>query len=774
MSTLARSLTVLTVLAMAVTSAQGAPTEEEIAKAVRQLGDNNFAVREKATANLLEAGWAAKPALRQALRSDDPEIRRRAADIFEKVKRQIPSGLPKDIADLLRKYHDPERKEREEELLSLLLAKGGIGYLVAVELIDDMEDAESRSWWEKGIVKGAPRYAAHLLAEGKEAEAEKLLERALANIEKYHEKDSWRDEPLVAAKNYAAFLILRGTVKDQLPQLQARAEKGDKPALRTLAYLYRAQGDWVKARQAAEKAGLMSLLEQMLLEQPDWEAFASQPPSKEEAKERSSLVRHFARKAAALRLAGKDEDFQKALAEVRKNAIPNLDEDKLSLPWRAGAALLLNDVPPADVLPLLDKHNDVIRPFEILCAQLKFREAFALADSKPLPPDRKLSWLDLSRSRALMRLGETKKAAALMDKVFEGLKGTPDPRRYWYFLESEHRMGLHERAFDHCLRVFVLNKAGQIGEGARSGWGLPGNDWLAEGALTGGGSGHIDMWWRLLSKIEPEQVRLETIRDLFAGKIQGKELLEVMRKADEAAPSLREIAEHVVLAQVRACLAAGRRDLARTRLEKWFQKPTNPDNLEEAPYTGEPFLLLADLCAADKDWPEAARWYRRAWEGGTGPLAPAARNPWPFYLHGRALIQAGQEKEGRRCMELAPWLALGDEELRFHFAQQLARTGQREAALREYELALKVGDGGDLYEATEALVYLARAATIKGDFRAAAQYHERVRFSNLHWNLGQVRTGIYLVLSHRVHHQQARAALAAGRTEDARKEIRLC
>jgi hypothetical protein len=37
---------VLTVLAMAVTSAQGAPTEEEIAKAVRQLGDNNFAVRE--------------------------------------------------------------------------------------------------------------------------------------------------------------------------------------------------------------------------------------------------------------------------------------------------------------------------------------------------------------------------------------------------------------------------------------------------------------------------------------------------------------------------------------------------------------------------------------------------------------------------------------------------------------------------------------------------------------------------------------------------------
>jgi tetratricopeptide (TPR) repeat protein len=275
------------------------------------------------------------------------------------------------------------------------------------------------------------------------------------------------------------------------------------------------------------------------------------------------------------------------------------------------------------------------------------------------------------------------------------------------------------------------------------------------------------VWWQLLSETEPDEVCLEKIRALFAGKIQGKELLELLRKADERRQPRWQPAAGVVLAQVQGCLAAGRRDLARTRLKQWLQTPTNPDNSDEAPQTSEPFLLLADLCAGDKEWAEAARWYRRAWQ-------QEPRDPWPFYAHGRALIQAGQEKEGRRCLELAPLLPLGDTKLRCQFARHLLEAGERDATLREDNLALKLGTREEPSDNTVALVHLARAATIKGDFRAAAAYHERVRLVNLDWNLGRVRTGLYLVLSHRVHHQQARAALTAGRLEDARKEIRLC
>ena len=49
------------------------PLEEEIQKAIRQLGDDSFHVREKATNFLWSAGRAAEPALRQAQESDDRE-----------------------------------------------------------------------------------------------------------------------------------------------------------------------------------------------------------------------------------------------------------------------------------------------------------------------------------------------------------------------------------------------------------------------------------------------------------------------------------------------------------------------------------------------------------------------------------------------------------------------------------------------------------------------------------------------------------------------------
>ena len=51
-----------------------AATEQEIAQAIRQLGDNEFAVREQASQFLWKAGKAAEPALKEALKSTDPEI----------------------------------------------------------------------------------------------------------------------------------------------------------------------------------------------------------------------------------------------------------------------------------------------------------------------------------------------------------------------------------------------------------------------------------------------------------------------------------------------------------------------------------------------------------------------------------------------------------------------------------------------------------------------------------------------------------------------------
>ena len=45
---------------------------------------------------------------------------------------------------------------------------------------------------------------------------------------------------------------------------------------------------------------------------------------------------------------------------------------------------------------------------------------------------------------------------------------------------------------------------------------------------------------------------------------------------------------------------------------------------------------------------------------------------------------------------------------------------------------------------------LAHAAAARADHTRAEALHERVRLLNLEYNLGRVRTGIYLILAHRV------------------------
>src|SRR5262249_1006046 len=147
---------------------------------------------------------------------------------------------------------------------------------------------------------------------------------------------------------------------------------------------------------------------------------------------------------------GNEELFTKTLEEIPRHSVPE-EENDLTLAWTASATLLMNGR-QEDALSLLRKRKDVVRQFELLSAQGRFREAFAL-DRKGLPPDpAKSEWLDLSRARALMRLGERKKASASMEKIYAGLEGTKE-QRYDFFLEAEARMGLRDEAIDHCVRT---------------------------------------------------------------------------------------------------------------------------------------------------------------------------------------------------------------------------------------------------------------------------------------------------------------------------------
>jgi HEAT repeat protein len=74
-------------------SGPGAGPADEIAAWVRRLGSEDWAERERAQAALRKIGNAAVPLLEEALRGDDLEVRVRARDLLDGMRREEDAGL---------------------------------------------------------------------------------------------------------------------------------------------------------------------------------------------------------------------------------------------------------------------------------------------------------------------------------------------------------------------------------------------------------------------------------------------------------------------------------------------------------------------------------------------------------------------------------------------------------------------------------------------------------------------------------------------------------
>src|SRR5205814_3421224 len=77
------------------------PAPEEIARAVRQLGDDEYATRERASAWLWSVGAPAVPALIQAAVSKDAEVAARARDLLNKIPYGLTPDSPRRYAELI-------------------------------------------------------------------------------------------------------------------------------------------------------------------------------------------------------------------------------------------------------------------------------------------------------------------------------------------------------------------------------------------------------------------------------------------------------------------------------------------------------------------------------------------------------------------------------------------------------------------------------------------------------------------------------------------------
>src|SRR5262249_43925571 len=156
-----------------------------------------------------------------------------------------------------------------------------------------------------------------------------------------------------------------------------------------------------------------------------------------------------------------------------------------------------------------------------------------------------------------------------------------------------------------------------------------------------------------------------------------------------------------------------------------------------------------------------------AWERDKGRALP-------LYLRGWALAQAGQKEEGRRLMDLAHWLPLGNEETRYKLAEALYDHDQRDASLRELDLIVPLG-GFESAAPANALGWLADEAVTKKDHLKAAEYLERVLLYCARTHSQFVRKEGYLLTPFRIHLYRAQGLLAAGRpAEEIRREMADC
>src|SRR5262249_47730655 len=342
------------------------PAREQIARWIKELGDDDYASREHASKQLWQAGATAESAVFEAVQSADPEVARRARVLAQKFRWGIYPDTQPRIVERIERYRSADESGKQA-LIKELFEMGAAG-CTAILKIAAAEEDDVRPRVFQQIASDAAKAVPDLLLEGKSATLDQLLEIAIA---------AGHDSAIL---NYAASSLMRGKLKERIQVYTERAATAVQgPADEMLLYLHRANGDLPAAGKIAEKLQRQDLEESLLMEAGDWKTLATL----DGAGDGRPLI-SLGFKAAYHRLADDAAAFEETVKKIRTSS-----EVTGPLHWGAWAgarALLLNDR-PQDALDVLAHHRRTA-VFELLCAQMRFREAFALVDnvkSEPRP-----------------------------------------------------------------------------------------------------------------------------------------------------------------------------------------------------------------------------------------------------------------------------------------------------------------------------------------------------------------------------------------------------
>jgi hypothetical protein len=746
----ARAALVLSVLYAALSLAADPPkppSPEEIAAAVRQLGDARYAAREQATKRLWQAGPAAEAALREAANSPDAEVARRARALLDRFDWGIYADTPNEVVALIEKYRDGDPDARRQAVGGLVAA--GRPGLVALARLGRRATAPEDRRLLAGAMTVAARDAVPRLIGARDFDAAgAVLEACLIG-----DSDA-------ALSNYAAFVVLRG----QLDAAIARWQGETPPRHAVLAVLLRARGDLPAARKHAAASGNTALLDEVLWEQGDWAELARRPAAdRREAAANIAAAVLLHRLAGDAKAADADLDTLRRLAKADEKWAIAPAGDEAPVAWTAAKALLLTGR-PAHALKLLDGAPE-FRPalFDLLAAQLRYREALAVADRADAPADADRAGpvrllfhfgdAAVKQARLLYLLGDADRAGQVFAKAAAGLKTADDLNAAVELAEAQVRLGLTDAAREQVARF--------LGELSRETANVYGPRQLL-GAVFPKRGDQAFAWWAFFRQKFPQDDVGGTMK-----RVRG--VLDPPAGAAPAGPG--EWAEALVAAQPPgdADAAARAHEALAAAYESAGQLRAARAALTRAAETAQDatrWLRLGDFLAARREYAAAAAAYEEsAKRDPTGAL--------PVYLHGRALEQAGRAADGRDRIELAHWLPLGNVEARAELAAETAKRGHDDLARRERDLVLKLGwprawSDGNFLSA------LAREAVARRDYAAAADRYERLIALLLADGKDFAESSGLLGVPALVHVYRARAAVAADKFDDARAEADRC
>jgi tetratricopeptide (TPR) repeat protein len=776
-----RTLSILIAVSLAAAAADPPKSTEpqsDADKFVRNLGSAVFAEREKASRDLWKLGAAARPALEKAANSDDPEVAKRASDILEKFSWGIFPDTPASVLKQIKEFRSNDWNRQSESLIALVnLESRGvetIGLLLA-----QVTDPERRSalFGEYHVLS---RDRVPLLMErGEWSKAEAFLTIGACGPN----PEAWLD--------YADFMVRRGRTLPEMEFLTAVAKlTGDRGnaaagALAVLEHRIGKTGDATKRLRAIPAASRPPhLLPSMLEDARLWSELAADPDP-EEGPPNPGLNLFRARKG------GRNARAVELLADLKRTGTEG-DRDSAA---EAGLSLFLNGFPLDGIAVLKEKKAHPRLLADVYAGRLMFPEVFAVLGDGPLAKElededqsRDRAYYDMRKARVFAQIGRKDDAVQLFHRIAPGGR----PRDHYLIrelLRAELRCGYFDLACEHAgTTIESIDRTGDLFSAQPEPFELLFDD-DAEAAR--------ELWiaFRQTAPTNAESpgATMRRIRRLLVGVANEAERTTARAVLDNysAAKDIpRSLSSRVREHRARAALA--RREAKWEEVEKHLREAVRlwsfdsemrlrtPGEIREQAVassngprawlfsTNETFKIAMDLgeFLMERNRPaEAAKVFRNCWK-------QYPNNPIPLYLAGRALLLAGETTEGRRQINLAHAVALGDAQFRGRFVHELCERGHLSDVRTARDDAARYAwfwtpYRGNVWNA------MARASYILKDFEPSAEAIER----NLHFLLKTPNVvfvdGIgYISVPANVRANRARAQLAAGRIDAAFAEAK--